>query len=170
MDTSLSDAKARGLDYSQRRQLPLSDRLGWGMDGVVFYTDVSTAIKSFKYKDLYRQELAVYLRLRERNVEKVCGFNVPKLVNHHDELMVIEMEFVTPPFVVDFACAGVDVPLTEYSQEKMQEWLDGRAEIFGDDWAQARRVYYGFKTYGIHLADLNPGNIVFASPPISGIL
>lgn len=129
MDQSLLEAKARGIEYSQRRKLTLSDDLGWGMDGVVHFSDVSTAIKSFKYKDLYRQELDVYLRLQERKVEQVCGFNVPKLVNYHDELMVIEMEVVSPPFVLDFACAGVDEPLNNYTAEELQTWMGGRNSL-----------------------------------------
>jgi hypothetical protein len=161
-DTS-SDALNRARAYAERRDLTLKAPLGAGVDGIVLSTDVATAVKSLKYRELYRQELAVYRRLQERSVEKICGFWVPKLINHHDELWVVEIEFVVPPFVVDFATAGVDSnPLDKYSPEQLEEWIESRKELFEDRWNQVKNILYGFREHGIYLVDLKPGNITFA--------
>jgi len=103
-----ADALKRAEEYARRRGLTLKAPLGSGADGVVLSTDVATAVKALKYKELYRQELAVYHRLEQKHVDQICGFWVPKLIDHHDEFWVVEIEFVVPPFVLDFATAGVD--------------------------------------------------------------
>jgi hypothetical protein len=72
------------------------------------------------------------------------------------------MEFVVPPFVVDFATAGVDSnPLGKYSSEQMDEWYESRRELFEDQWPKAKSILHGFREHGIYLVDLKPGNIVF---------
>jgi hypothetical protein len=104
--------------------------------------------------------LAVYQRLQEKHIDKICGFWVRKLIAQHDELWVIEMEFVVPPFVVDFATAGVDSsPLAKYSQEEMEAWFEERKELFEDKWPQAKQIIHGFRQHGIYLVDVKPGNI-----------
>ncbi len=87
---------------------------------------------------------------------------MPRLIDHHDELWVIEMEFVVPPFVVDFATAGVDSnPLNKYSPEELDDWFESRRELFEDRWPQAKEILHEFRKHGIYLVDLKPGNIVF---------
>jgi hypothetical protein len=158
-----ADALKRAFEYAMRRGLTLKNPLGAGVDGVVLSTDVATAVKSLKYEFLYRQELAVYRRLEERHVDKICGFWVPRLIDHHDELWIVEIEFVVPPFIVDFATAGVDAdPLQKYSPEELEEWLESRRELFEDRWPTAMNILHGFREFGIYLVDLKPGNIMFA--------
>ena len=112
-------------------------------------------------KELYLKERAVYRRLNERDVCSVAGFTVPRLLDHHDELFVIEIEFVTPPFVVDFASSGLDSnPLAKYDQEQMDEQFREWQELFGGNWSRAKAVLYGLRAHGVFLADLNPRNIV----------
>lgn len=161
-----AQAVSNAQEYAQRRRLQLKELLGFGQDGIVFSTDVATAVKSFKYKELYRKELAVYRRFAERNVEgPLCGFNLPKMLGHHDELTVIEMEFVTAPFVVDFASAEIDKnPLDKYDPEQRAEQLAAWREIFGENWPAVRQLLYELRSHGVYLADLNTNNIVFSPP------
>jgi len=133
------------------------------VDDVVLSTELATAVKSLKYKPLYQNELAVYRRLQDLGVHKIGNFWVPSLVSYSDELWVLEIEFVVPPFVLDFASAGLDQnPLDKYTPEELEEWFDSREELFEEHWPAARSILYGFRKHGIFLVDLKPGNITFA--------
>ena len=77
----------------------------------------------------------MYLRLAEHTVRVVAGFDVPRLIDYGDELLAIEMEIVTPPFVLDFAGAYLGHP-PPFDAEQMAEWMADRAEIFEGDWPQ----------------------------------
>jgi len=74
---------------------------------------------------------------------------------------VIELEIVERPFVLDFAKATIDAP-PDFSPEVMQEWLDRKAQDFGDDWPAVLAIMNELANrYGVYLTDLNPGNIAF---------
>lgn len=104
----------------------------------------------------------MYRRLKKRGVASIAGFWVPKLVNFHDELLIIEMQIVSPPFVLDFASAYLDeLPSYADSEEIMTEWESEKREQFEDRWAVVKQVISGFRQYGIYLADVKPGNIEF---------
>jgi hypothetical protein len=75
------------------------------------------------------------------------------------------MEFVVPPFVLDFASAGLDQnPLDKYTPDELDEWLESRRELFDERWPEVRSVLIGMRRLGIYLVDLKPGNITFAEP------
>lgn len=144
--------------YAQQHNLSLGNRLGFGIDGIVWSTTRPSAIKSFNQRIAYENERDVYVRLLMQNVESIAGFTIPKLIEHHNNLYVIEMELVSPPFILDFAGAYLD-SLPPFTQEEIAEWLDSRQELFDDDWQWVRRAYFGFQRYGIYLNDLKPGNV-----------
>lgn len=154
------DAAERAQRYSERVGTQLTRQLGAGYDGVVFATEAGSAVKALRYAELYRRERDVYTRLREAQTERVSGCNVPRLLNFDDELWVVEMEVVQPPFVLDFAGARLDQPL-DYPEEVLIEWEAEKVEQFGDDWPRVRQVLAGFRRLGIFLADVKPGNISF---------
>lgn len=93
-------------------------------------------------------------------MQSVRGFAVPRLVRADDELWVIEMTIVKPPFVLDFAGAYLDTP-PDYPEEVLDEWRAEKAEQFGDRWPEVQRVVRAFHQWGIYLADVKPGNIEF---------
>jgi hypothetical protein len=135
-------AKLRAQEFANRRRLKLGDVVGYGADGVVIATSVHTVVKSLKYKELYAKELAVYRRLEKLGFDSVCGFNVPKLISNHDELLIIEIEFVTPPFIVDFASAGVDAdPLAKFDADQQRETIEEWTALFGSHWPKVRSLY-----------------------------
>ena len=121
-----------------------------------------SAIKVFKEQLHFQQELKVYKRIKERNITNLCGFWIPKPLNYNSYLLIIEMEFVDPPFVVDFASAGVDAPLNEYTADIIADWEESRQELFGENWPSVQKLIAAFEAYGIYLADVKPGNIMFA--------
>jgi len=84
---------------------------------------------------------------------------VPAPISHHDELLIIHMEIVRPPFVVDFASAGLDGPLFDYSAETLVEWVESRKELFEENWPRVMKIIAEFRAQGIYLSDVKPGNI-----------
>jgi hypothetical protein len=88
---------------------------------------------------------------------------VPRLLDSHDELLVIEMQIVTPPFVVDFASAYLDsFPPYVEDAEIMADWEANKQEQFEQRWPLVKQVLAAFQGHGIYLADIKPGNIEFA--------
>lgn len=132
--------------------------LGAGYDGSVYATDRNSAIKAFRYDELYQRERNVYLRLFERGVDEVCGCRVPRLVDFDDRHRVIEMEIVQPPFVLDFAGAALDQQ-PQYPTDVIERWQAEKLEQYGDDWPLVQSIIATFAGLGIFLADVKPGNI-----------
>lgn len=87
-------------EYARRRPPVLFDRLGFGQDGIVYSTSEKTAVKAFRYLEQYDREKRVYLRLDERGTSRIGEFSIPRLMKVNDELMVIEMGIVSPPFIL----------------------------------------------------------------------
>jgi hypothetical protein len=158
-----SEAIQRAEEYATRRNLSIEKQLGGGIQGVVFSTHEGTAIKALIRREFYVRELNVYRRLKGLGIENVAGFNVPRLLDFHDELLVIEMQIVTPPFVVDFASAHLD-SLPPYANDPnvMEPWEESKCEQFDERWPIVRNVMYAFQAHGIYLSDIKPGNIEFA--------
>jgi len=150
----------RARQYAEKSGREIQDELGFGYDGIVFATSCQSAIKSLRYRPLYERERDVYLRLLEENLSEVLGFTIPRMLHADDELWVIEMEIVSPPFVLDFAGAYLDVP-PDFPEEVMQEWRAEKHEQFGDRWPIVQDIMREFRKLGIYLADVKPGNIMF---------
>lgn len=156
-----SEAVVRAEEYARKRGIVLGERLGWGKDGIVFESNMDTAVKALGARRPYFNEISVYLRLLQREVHEVEGFTIPTLVRFDDELMVIEMGLVSPPCVLDFANAGLDGPLHEFPAEILAEQERENEEVFEDRWPKVQRVRAALRRHGIHIADLNPNNIMF---------
>ena len=115
-----------------------------------------------RYARLFQRERDVYLRLQEHGITEVDGFAVPKLIALSADINLIEMGIVSPPFVLDFAGAYLD-RAPDYPPEVMQEWEEDKREQFGDErWETVRILMFAFQRMGIYLADVKPGNIMFA--------
>lgn len=148
----------RAKNYCRRRNLDIVKELGWGQDGVVFSTNRRTTFKSFRHKPQYKTERAVYQRLHEHGVTKAAGFTVPDLIDIHDELLVIEMLVVQPPYVIDFSSPYLEEP-PDFPEDLMAEEYERRRELFGDNWPRVASLMSEFRAIGIYLADVNPRNI-----------
>ena len=158
MKPSSANVRERAELYAQKRKLTIRNQLGGGYDGLVLGTLQRTAIKVLNAENLFWRELSVYQRLKKHNVSIVAGFDVPRLVSHDDTLWIVEMTIVSPPFVLDFATAGLDEPL-KMSQEEQDAWEDNLREKFEGDFKKVRLVYFALQRYGIHLYDLHPRNV-----------
>jgi hypothetical protein len=143
--------------------------MGWGEDGCVWRASLpppfaETAVKVFDRPNNYQRERDAYLRLRDRGVEHLGDFSVPSLVNHDDELMVVEMTIVQPPFLLDFGKAYVDCrPPYFNDSERISEAEADCRELFETEarWKEIQRALWKLEGMGIWYADPNPRNIQF---------
>jgi hypothetical protein len=155
------DIEARVSLYATHRDVVLEHRLGQGKDGIVFQTDVSTAVKVFHRRESYSRELACYQRFAHDQVEEIHGHAVPCLIAWDDELLVIEMEIVSPPYLIDFADCYLDA-VPDFPDEVIEQWHEEKREQFGDRWEEVQLMLAFLRgQYGIHLLDVNPDNIRF---------
>ena len=155
------NAEERARLYSEWHGCPIIDRLGAGIDGTVFATEYQTAIKAYDRQRTYRMERDVYLRLQDRGATTIRGHHVPQLVDFDDYLWVIEISVVKRPYILDFAKATIDVA-PDFPPEVMREWLHRKSQDFGPHWPAVVAIMDELvHQYGVHLTDLNQGNIAF---------
>ena len=152
------EIKTRCETFARSFGLSLTKQFGFGYDGLVFKTDAGTAIKGFKHHELYQNELNVYLRIMEHDLFEVCGARIPHPFSNDDDLWCIEMEIVSPPFVLDFAGAYLDKP-PDYPPDVMEAWTEEKREQYGDDWLWVQDIMRQMASVGVYLADVKPGNI-----------
>jgi len=120
-----------------------------------------SAVKAHDRWRTYCTERDIYLRFQERRVRAIRGHTVPRLIDYEDSLCVLEMAVVKPPYVLDFAKATIDVA-PDFSPEVMREWLHRKSQDFGANWPAVVAIMDELvHKYGVHLTDLNPGNIAF---------
>ena len=156
--------KAR--EFAERRNLTIGkSNFGFGVHGTVIEVCRQSgldrsAIKVVERSDACIRERDVYLRLYEHSVEDVCGHAVPQLLDYDDDLLVIQMTIVTPPFVLDFGGAWLDAP-PDYPPEVLAEWEAEKREQFEDRWSDVVTILHAFRRFGIYISDVNPGNIQF---------
>ena len=122
-------------------------------------TSRRTAVKVFQTAKTYAVELECYRRLQAAGITKICGYAIPRLASYDDNLLVIEMSLVNPPYVLDFGKVTLDrqpdyPPATiAYVREEQQEW-------WGDLYPTIRKILRRLEALGIFYADPKPGNIM----------
>jgi hypothetical protein len=149
----------RATRYATLQSCAIDKSLGFGTDGGVWSTDRSTAIKVFSRAKNYATELESYRRLKEAGITNLVGFAVPELFGCDDELLVIEMSLVKPPFVLDFGKVYLDRP-PDFSSEVMNDWHTAQKELWGEFWPTVRSVLGRLQALGIYHIDPKPGNIM----------
>lgn len=78
-----------------------------------------------------------------------------------DDLLVIEMDIVSPPFLLDFGKCYLDRK-PDYSPEVWEDWQRDHEEMWEGRWKLVRRLVWQLEKYGIYHIDPRPGNIRFA--------
>jgi hypothetical protein len=156
----------RGEAYCQRHGLTAGRQLGFGVHGIVFVAakqiePAPVAVKVHERELYYQRERDVYLRLQARSVTQLCGCEVPHLLRHDDELWVLEMRVVSPPFVLDFAGAYLD-HAPDFPEDVLADWQAEKREQFGPRWADVQAILRELESLGIFLIDVSPNNITFA--------
>jgi hypothetical protein len=159
------DLKDRVQRYAARKGLVLREPLGSGIHGTVFAAEYQTesgtsAVKGHERERAYLTERDIYRRLREHEVETIRGCQVPMLIDYDDDLWCIEMTMVERPFVLDFAGAALDTP-PDFSEEVLADWRTEKKEQFGARWPEVQAILRALESYGVHMLDVNPGNVAF---------
>ena len=134
--------------------------LGAGQDGTVWRTSVRTAVKIFHREGAYASELAAYQRLAELDMAQVNEFVIPRLIDFDDNLQVIEMDIVSPPYLLDFGKCYLDRK-PDFSPEVWREWNEQHEEMWEGRWKIVRRAVWQLEKYGIYHIDPRPGNVRF---------
>lgn len=120
------------------------------------------AIKVFYHGEFFRRELLVYERLRDAGVREIRGLVVPQLIRADAELLVLEMTVVERPYLLDFAGAYLDDAAPQFDDEVWEPWEVDTREKFGERWPEVKAVLGALEDYGIHMLDVNPGNVALA--------
>ena len=121
---------------------------------------VRAAVKAFERRKNYCVELACYQRLREHNITRIDGFTIPQLLNWDDDLMVIAMQLVTAPYILDFGKAYLDSQ-PEHSPEQWADHNRQQLELWGAYLPRVQSVLRQLEYIGIYYRDPKPGNIMF---------
>lgn len=160
-----SDLLRRSQEFAVRNGLALGDKLGDGIQGIVFSAKSQVepgrlAVKTHKQEPDYLRERDAYLRLQSLRITTIRGCNVPELIAYDDELRTIVMTVVDRPFVLDFGGAYLDRP-PDFSEEVLADWQAEKQEQFGPHWLEVRAIMTELQGHGIFLVDVNPRNISF---------
>lgn len=133
-------------------------RLGWGISGYVFLSpDLRTAVKVHRHWPGFRRELEVYQRLRRLRITELHGLTVPKLLSFSDKVKLLQMDFVSAPYLLDFA--GVQLEPPDFSDEVIAQWRADIDSRFGPNAYIAYLVYDSLAKFGMHYMDLRPTNV-----------
>jgi hypothetical protein len=151
--------------YASQNQLELTERLGFGIHGIIFAAKDKLeggerAVKVHREPEPYVRERAAYERLKQARIIKILGFNVPQFISADDTLRVIEMSIVKRPFALDFAGAYLNAP-PDFPDEIWAEWETEKREQFGAHWAKVQAVLAALEELDIHMVDVSPSNIAF---------
>ena len=153
--------ETRAQKYAEAHGLTLGPQLGSGRDGTIWRANRQShvsAIKAHERAKSYARERDAYVRLRDRDVEEICGLNVPVLLDHDDRLWTLQMEIVAAPFILDFASVYFDAP-ADFSPEVMIDWEETCVELFGERWREVKVALARLKAFGIYYYDVSLGNI-----------
>jgi hypothetical protein len=162
--TEKSQLLSRAQTYAKSRNIILraDHTLGYGSDGTVWQSNRPSAIKVLENEKPYRTEKGCYLRLQSDGVSSLEGLTIPALIDFDDQLMVLEIEIVRPPFLLDFGKAYLDVPPPYWGDQQIVANMhaEGR-ELFERDWPRVLSVLAALRRLGIYYVDPKPGNISF---------
>lgn len=165
MDSDMIEIES-ARQYANRHGLRLGEPLGAKLHGSVWLVQDNvkggaSALKIHRDPEFHDREVAVYFRLEETAIRRIRGFSVPQLIATDPELQALEMTVVEAPYLLDFAGARLDFP-PEFPEEVWADWEAARREQFGGRWGEVKRVLSELEDLGIHLFDVNPGNLRFA--------
>jgi Ser/Thr protein kinase RdoA (MazF antagonist) len=83
------------------------------------------------------------------------------LIGFSDSLQVIEMEIVSPPYLLDFGKAYFDCR-APYDGDQLAAWYEEMRELWDDDFDLVRSlVSVLWSRFRIHYLDVKPANVRF---------
>lgn len=119
-------------------------------------------LKVFRHQSDFQKELAVYQRLKSHQIDQLQGFFIPLLLHYDEKLFALELSYVRPPFILDFAGATLGHPPPGFDPED-PTWITEKKRLFGSHWPEVVRLLDALRHIGIHYADVHEQNIRFSS-------
>lgn len=149
----------RAKEYLQRKNCDavLGKQLGAGQEGSVWESTRGSALKVFERENNFKRELRCYEILHDFEISSIEGFNIPQLLGADDDLWVIEMTIVSPPYILDFGKAHLMRP--DFSIEAIEDYEAEAQDSFGAYWPVVQLALYELRTMGIWYIDANLRNI-----------
>lgn len=95
--------------------------------------------------------------LSQLQLFKLHGLTIPKLRGCRNDGFVIQMDFVSPPFLLDFA--GVLFRKPDFTEDVWQDWHNKIQEAYGSNAYMAYAVYESLSKHGIYYLDFRPTNM-----------
>ena len=154
------DSQRRATEYCEKAGVSpeFGSLLGTGQEGFVWQTDENSAIKVYDRKSNFDREIACYSLLQFHGVNEIDGFAIPELLGDDEDLRVIELSIVSPPYLLDFGKAYVH-QRPEFDQATLDQDEEIRSELFGENWGMVQSAIWSLESYGIFYMDARPGNI-----------
>ena len=134
------------------------DPLGWGIGGYVYLSpQPGRVVKVHNHEEGYARELEVYRRLQRLRMTRLHGLTIPRLSSNRDDLRVIEMDFVSAPYLLDFA--GVRFSPPDFSDDAMQKWHADIEAVYGPNSSIIYAVYHSLSQHGMYYMDFRVSNV-----------
>jgi len=159
----MRDLEDRARLYTERRGYAIAAQLGHGNDGAVWQTSRTSAVKVCEDAARYSTERDCYRLFAERQITEICGFAIPRLIHHDDALLIVEMDIVHPPYIIDFGKAYLHRKPPAFPRETMDEWQAEKQELYGDHWPTIQSILRRLAALGIYHMDPKPANILPAN-------
>lgn len=160
-DASELILRAESYAKNNGRRILRKERLGVGTDGEVWRSTRPSAIKVVLNTRNYRDELESYRRLKAAGIYELCGFAIPRLFGWDDDLQVIELSIVNPPYLLDFGKVYFDRPPTDvYDAAQLKSAAAEARSFFGTNWPVVSKLLNALQEkVGIWYVDPKPANI-----------
>jgi hypothetical protein len=155
---AIRDSISRLQEYSRNRNLILTKELGSGTDGCVWATANRTAVKSCHREACFYREIGCYERLAEHKISRIDDCDIPALLDYDESLLVLQMDIVKPPYLLDFGKAYLNFP-PNFSPEVMADTNAEQREIWGARWPEVQSIISQLADVLIYYLDTKPGNI-----------
>ncbi|MCA9070372.1 MAG: hypothetical protein KDA84_15680, partial [Planctomycetaceae bacterium] len=144
--------------FCEQRQIEILELRGYGLDGFVWQTSEDSMVKVFRHENDFQRELEAYRRLESHQVDQLQGFFVPLLLHYDENLFVLELSYVRPPYILDFAAATLDQVPPGFDPED-PTWIAEKQRVFGVHWAEVARLLDALRHLGIYYPDVHAENI-----------
>ena len=158
MDEIPDDVLERRDAYCQQRAIEIVDLRGYGVDGYVWQTTNDNIVKVARSRNPFLAERAVYLRLSSHLLYRLQGFSIPCLIDSDESQFVLELSYVSPPYILDFAAATLDQPPQNFDPND-PAWVREKSGLFGARWSDVQRLLDALRQYGVHYTDVTVNNI-----------
>lgn len=127
-----------------------SEKPGVGLEAIVWPTTEDNVLKVHRRPLTFTRELQVYQRLDTTNTRRLKGFAIPQLLYYDAELLVVELSFVFPPYILDFGAASVSPRPADFDLDRVEAEF---ARQHGADWPDIRRLLEALMQLGIYYSD-----------------